>query len=107
MPSALDVTGVMGNIGEWDVTATLARDGDTRELSGPMTVTHIGWCSQDGPLEKKGELRVRLSRLSSSIAAKIHLDNTECDYAGTLSDAYTGKMACPGRRPVQLLLWMR
>ena len=34
MPKSFDVTGVMGNIGEWEVTAALARDGDTREFSG-------------------------------------------------------------------------
>jgi hypothetical protein len=107
MPKSFDVTGVMGNIGEWEVTAALARNGDTREFSGPLKVTHIGWCSQDGPLEKTGELQVKLARLSSSISAKVRLDGVECDYAGSLSDAYTGMMACPGRRPVQLLLWIR
>ena len=106
-PKSFDITGVMGNIGEWEVTATLTRNGDTREFSGPMKVTHIGWCSQDGPLEKTGELQINLARLSSSIAAKVRMDGIECDYAASLSDAYTGLMACPGRRPVQLLLWMR
>jgi hypothetical protein len=107
MPKSFDVTGVMGNIGEWEVTAALARNGETREFSGPMKVTHIGSCSQDGPLEKTGELQIKLARLSSSISAKVRLDGVECDYAGSLSDAYTGMIACPGRRPVQLLLWIR
>jgi hypothetical protein len=98
---------VLGNIGEWELTAALARQGDTRAFSGPMKVTHIGWCSQDGPLEKTGELQIKLARLSSTIAAKIRLDGVECDYAANRSDAYTGIMTCPGRRPVQLLLWMR
>jgi hypothetical protein len=107
IPKSFDVTGVMGNLGEWEVTAALARNGDSREFSGPMKVAHIGWCSQDGPLEKTGELQIKLARLSSSISAKVRLDGVECDYAGSLSDAYTGIMACPGRRPVQLLLWIR
>jgi hypothetical protein len=107
VPRSFDVTGVMGNIGEWEVTAALARNGDTREFSGPMKVTHIGLCSQDGPLEKTGELEIKLARLSSSISAKVRLDGVECDYAGSLSDAYIGTVACPGRRAVQLLLWMR
>ena len=34
LPKSFDVTGVMGNIGEWEVTAALARDSDTREFSG-------------------------------------------------------------------------
>ena len=107
LPKSFDVTGVMGNIGEWEVTAALARDSDTREFSGPMKVKHIGWCSQDGPLEKTGELKIRLARFSHSIAATIRIDGVECDYAGSLSDAYSGMLACPGRRPVHLLLWMR
>ncbi len=107
IPQSFDVTGVMGNIGEWEVTAALTRNANTRELSGPMKITHIGWCSQDGPLEKVGELQIKLARLSSSIMAKVRLDGVECDYAGSLSDAYTGMMACPGQRPVRLLLWMR
>jgi len=107
LPQSFDVTGVMGNIGEWEVTAALARKGDTRVFTGPIKAKHIGWCSQDGPLEKRGELQIKLARLSSSIAAKVRLEGVECDYSGKLSDAYTGMMTCPGRRPVQLLLWMR
>lgn len=107
LPQAFSVTGVMGNVGEWEVTAALERRGETREFGGQMKVTHIGWCSQDGPLEKTGELSVRLARLSSSIAAQMRLDGEACEYSGTLADAYIGKLACPGRRPVRLLLWMR
>ena len=107
VPQSVDILGIVGNIGEWEMTAKLERHGVTRELIGPMKMTHIGWCSKDGPLEKTGELRVTVARLSASIDAKIRVDGIECDYTGGLSDAYTGVMSCPGRRPAQMLLWMR
>ena len=107
VPGSAEILGIVGNIGEWEMTAKLERQGDTRELAGSMKMTHIGWCSQDGPLEKAGELRVKLARLSSSIIAKVRVDGVECDYSASLSDAYAGLMACPDRRPVQMLLWLR
>ncbi len=107
VPGSVDILGVVGNIGEWEMMGKLERQGDTRELAGSMKMTHVGWCSQDGPLEKAGELRVTLARLSSSIIAKVRVDGVECEYSATLSDAYTGLMVCPDRRPVQMLLWLR
>lgn len=107
VPRSAEVLGIVGNIGEWEMTAKLERQGDTRELAGSMKMTHIGWCSQDGPLEKEGQLRVKLARLSSSIVAKVQVDGVECEYSASRSDAYTGLMACPDRRPVQMLLWLR
>ena len=107
VPQAAEIIGFSGNAGEWELTATLTRDGDSRELMGPMKMTHVGWCSQDGPQEKVGELRVLMHRLFSSIDAKVLIDGVECTFAGSLSDAYVGKLACPGRRPVQMLLWLK
>lgn len=106
-PEKMEVLGFSGNAGEWELTATLTRDGDTRELVGPMRLAHVGWCSQDGPQEKAGDMRVQFHRLSSRMDAKVTFDGAECTFSGSLSDAYIGKMACPGRRPVQLLLWIR
>ncbi len=107
VPGSAEILGLVGNIGEWEMTAKLERQGDTRELAGSMKMTHIGRCNQDGPLKKAGELRVTLARLSSSIIAKVRLDGVECEYSASLSDAYSGLMACPDRRPVQMLLWLR
>lgn len=108
VPESAEILGIVGNIGEWEITAKLERQGDTRELAGSMKMTHVGWCSQDGPREKEGELRVQFARLSSSIIAKVRVDGVECEYSASLSDAYTGLMACPDRRPpVQMLLWLR
>ncbi len=107
VPPSLEATGFSGNAGEWELTANLSRDGDTRELAGPMKLTHIGWCSKEGPQVKEGRLRLRMARLSSGIEATVHFDGVDCTFAASLSDAYVGNMVCPGRRPVQLLLWLR
>ena len=107
VPQTYEVNGFSGHVGEWELTATLARNGTTREFSGPLKMTHVGWCSQDGPEVKTGDLRLTLARLTSSIDASIRIDGVECTYHGKLSDAYTGAMICPDRRPVPLTLWLR
>ena len=84
VPVSVEFLGIVGHNGEWEMTATLERNGDTRELAGPMKMKHVGWCSQDGPLEKSGSLHVKLARLSPSIVAKVQVDGVECDYAGSL-----------------------
>ncbi len=107
LPAIAEVNGFTGNAGEWELTATLTRDDGSRELSGPMKMTHVGWCSQEGPQEKSGELRVRQHPLFARIDATVTFDGVACSYQGSLSDAYEGKMTCPDRRPMQLLLWIR
>lgn len=107
IPASAEISGFTGNAGEWELTATLTREGDTRELSGPMKMTHVGWCSQEGPQEKSGMLRVHMNRLFARVDATVSFDGVECSYQGSLSDAYEGKMTCPDRRPMQLLLWIR
>ena len=106
-PQSLQIAGYVGHLGEWELMATLARDatGGVRELSGPMSMKHTGLCSQDGPEEKTGEMRMRLSRLSASVEARLLIDGVECTYSGTMSSSNRGKMVCPDRRSVPLTLW--
>lgn len=107
LPVTAEVNGFTGNAGEWELTATLTRAVGSRELSGPMKMTHVGWCSQEGPQEKTGELHVRQHPLFARIDATVKFDGVACSYQGSLSDAYEGKMTCPDRRPMQLLMWIR
>lgn len=107
IPQTAEIVGFSGNAGEWELTGTLTREGDTRELSGPIKLAHVGWCGVDGPEQKSGALKVRYHRLFAGIDATVSIDGVDCSYSGTLSDAYEGLMACQGRRPVQLLLWLR
>ena len=106
----LQVTGYAGVLGEWELTATVATgraSQRTREYAGSLTMKHVGWCTQDGPERKSGEIRLRMSDSSSRLRATLLLDGVECTYTGTLTGAYSGLMSCPDRRAVPLTLWVK
>ncbi len=107
VPQSLQITGYSGHLGEWELTATLTKTASARELSGPLTMKHTGWCGANGPEEKSGEMQLTLARLSNRVDAKMVLDGTACSYSGSLSDTYTGTMVCPDKRPVPLMLWLK
>jgi hypothetical protein len=100
------VTGQAGILGEWDVTATVTRQsGDNARLwSGPLSLTHVGWCSVDGPEEKTGELRIEVSDPAGEATATLLIDGTACTFKGRLTDGYSGAMACPDRPDVPMML---
>jgi len=106
MPRSLQMTGYSGHLAEWSLAATLAQDETGGGFSGTLTMEHTGLCSLDGPERKSGEMRLRLTRFSSTIDARVVIDGVECTYSGILSDVYTGMIVCPGGRPVPLTLWM-
>ena len=106
-PHSLDITGYTGRLGEWEVTAAVARTGAGGELTGPMTMRHVGLCTQEGPQEKTGEMRVQLSTFTSQVVAAIVVDGVECAYRGPLSEAHFGELLCPDRRPMPITLWTR
>ncbi len=106
---SLQVVGYSGYLGEWELIATVTEtaSGQIKEYSGPLTMKHVGLCTQDGPEEKTGEMRVRISASSSQLNATMSVAGAECTYSGRLSDAYTGTMDCPDRQAVPLKLWVR
>jgi hypothetical protein len=106
---SLQVTGYAGYLGEWELTATLEKDprGRKQGHSGRLTMKHVGLCSPDGPEEKSGDMRLRLSLLSSNAEATLLIEGVECTFSGTMADSYTGMMVCPDRRGVPLTLWMK
>jgi hypothetical protein len=106
---SLQVTGYSGYLGEWELTATVTEtaSGRKKEYSGPLTMKHVGVCSQDGPEEKTGEMRLQISASSSQLNATVSVAGVECTYSGRLSDSYTGTMDCPDRQAVPLKLWLK
>jgi hypothetical protein len=106
---SLQVIGYSGYLGEWEVTATVTEriSSRTKEYSGPLTMRHIGLCTQDGPEEKTGEMRFQISASSSQLNATFSVAGVECTYSGRLSDSYTGTMDCPDRQAVPLKLWLK
>jgi hypothetical protein len=105
----LQVIGYSGHLGEWELTATVTETtpGSATEYAGPLTMKHVGICTQDGPEEKTGSLRFRIAASSSRLNATISVAGVECTYSGQLSDSYTGTMTCPGRQGVPLKLWVK
>ena len=104
---SLEVLGYAGLLGEWELAASVTGNDNTRAYSGPLTMTHVGICTVDGPEEKKGEITFRLSESSSRIQATLLVDGTECSYNARLSDFFTGSMNCPNRPAVPLKLWVK
>ena len=108
MAQSLEVHGHAGFLGEWELVGTVTPNGSARvkQFSGPLKITHVGICTQDGPEVKDGELRFQLSG-SSRMKATLVIDGAECSYSGKLSDVYSGMMSCPDKRAVPLKLWVK
>jgi hypothetical protein len=106
---SLQVTGHAGVLGEWELNATVTPTVSQRnkEFFGPLTMKHVGLCTQDGPEEKTGEMRIQISGSSSRMNAILLVDGVECTYSGRFTNSYTGMMNCPDRRAVPLTLWVK
>lgn len=104
---SLQVVGYAGVLGEWELTATVTQAAPQRdgEFSGAVTMTHVGICTQDGPEQRSGEIRLRMS--SSLVNATLSLAGVECKFSGRMSDAYKGQMSCADRPALPLALWVR
>ena len=106
---SLQLVGYAGVLGEWELTATVTEKPLrwAKEFSGPLSMKHIGICTQDGPEEKTGEIRFQISAVSSQLDATLVVEGIECTYSARLSDLYNGMMSCPDREAIPLKLWLR
>jgi hypothetical protein len=106
---SLQVVGYAGALGEWELTATVTENARlwTREFSGPLSMKHVGICTQDGPEEKTGEIRFQISALSSQLEATLLVEGLSCTYSAPRSEPYSGLMVCPDRQAVPLKLWLK
>ena len=106
---SLEVIGYAGVLGEWEVTAIVTEKASRRskEYSGPLTMKHVGFCTQDGPEIRTGEIRFEILPSSPRLTATLLVAGVECTYRGRLSDSYTGKLYCPDRPAVPLELWVK
>jgi hypothetical protein len=103
------ILGYAGALGEWELTATVDENTGLlgKEFSGPLSMKHVGICTQDGPEERRGEIRVHISAFSAQLDAKLLVEGAECTYSAPASNPYSGVMACPDREAVPLKLWLR
>jgi hypothetical protein len=103
------VFGYGGMLGEWELTADVTEkpSARAREFNGVVTMTHVGLCTQDGPEQRKGEIRIEMTDSPAHLTATLLFDGAACSYAAALSDAYKGTMTCPKRPAMPLTLWVR
>jgi hypothetical protein len=106
---SLQIVGYAGVLGEWELTATVTENALrwTKEFSGPLSMKHVGICTQDGPEEKTGEISFQISAYSSQLDATLLVEGLTCTYSARPSDPYSGLMACPDREAVPLKLWLK
>lgn len=107
---SVEILGYAGVLGEWELAGTLAPNGSrAKEFAGPLKITHVGVCTQDGPEVKNGEMRFQLSGSASSsrMKATLVIDGAECSYNARLSDSYSGMMTCTDKRAVPLKIWLK
>ena len=110
----LQIIGYSGYLGEWELTAAVTPEGSSADnrYSGALQMKHVGLCTQEGPEEKSGKIRIRMSPsssqpASSQLEATLWIDGVECSYKGILADFYSGSMNCAGRAAVPLKLWVK
>jgi hypothetical protein len=104
----LQVTGATGYLSEWEVNGSITEtiSGRVREFSGPLTVRHIGLCSQVGPEEKVAEIKFQIvkSSLWPHFRATMTMDGAKCTFSGKFSDTYSGFMDCTDAKGVPVTL---
>jgi hypothetical protein len=101
---SLQLTGATGYLSEWEMTGTItqAASGRVREFSGPLTMRHVGLCSQAGPEVKVAEIKLQM--VKSSLHATMTMDGSKCTFSGTFSGTYIGLMDCPDAKGVPVTL---
>jgi hypothetical protein len=105
---SLRVTGDMGYLSEWEVSGNVTESisGRIRELSGQLTMKHVGLCSQAGPEEKVAEIKLQMAKSGSlpRFHATLTMDGAKCTFSGKFSDTYSGLMDCADARGVPATL---
>jgi len=104
---AMEFLGQAGVLGEWELTGNLTEGEQRKEFSGPLKMRHVGICTPDGPEERAGEISLQLVGRSEMLTARLVLDGVLCTYSARQTHAYEGTMACAGRAPVPLVVWLK
>jgi hypothetical protein len=106
---ALEILGQVGVLGEWELTAKLDENASaaTKEYSGPLVMRHVGICTQDGPEERAGQIRLQLGTSGAQLKATLVVEGVECHYDGRKSHAYEGSMTCVGLEALPMMLWLK
>jgi hypothetical protein len=91
---SLHITGTAGYLSEWELDGEAVNAGTPKrggDLVGRLVWKHVGLCSVNGPQERPGDIRIRLST-SSKVDAMISFDGDHCSYSGPALGS--GRMDC-------------
>jgi hypothetical protein len=102
----LRLAGKFGYLSEFELSARLAAPApNAKELSGPMTITHVGLCTHNGPQQQQGTIKLHIAGPRAPVKATLVFDGHECIYRGRLSQTDIGQMNCPGVDALPFTLW--
>ena len=107
---SLQVAGAAGYASEWELSGVVKQIGPTKEFSGPLTFTHVGLCTVDGPVIKSGQIKFEVSgsKLSSKIQAAVFYEGAWCAYDGKLSSSSShGFMRCSEKDQIPITLILK
>ena len=106
---SLQIHGVTGYLSEYDLSASVSSDASEgiEELSGPLTIKHVGLCTHDGPTEILSQLKLEFVDASAPVTATLNFDGHECSYRGYLSETYIGVLTCNRGLSLPLRLWAK
>lgn len=103
---SLQIEGTAGYLSEWELSGAVVEkiSAGSTEFSGWLTWKHVGLCSMNGPQEKSGEIRLRISGSGSlaPISAILSFDGAQCVYRGEFSGSTSGYMDCSHAKGVPL-----
>jgi hypothetical protein len=101
---SLKLLGTAGYLSEWEVSGAVSVAGNA--FSGPLIWKHVGLCSLNGPEEKSGTIRFRLSKIRSAarIDATLSFGSAQCSFGGEFTGVSKGFMNCSdaGHIPISI-----
>lgn len=105
----LQIVGTAGYLSEWEIKASADPDSAGGEHRGPISWKHVGLCTANGPVEKSGNIKFRISGWGpfSRIDATMSFERTECTYSGAFAAGTRGTMDCSDAKGIPITLTIR
>lgn len=111
----LQIVGTAGYLSEWEIKASADPDAAGADHSGPIAWKHVGLCTANGPVEKSGNIKFRISGWGpfSRIDATMSFEQTECTYSGSYAAGGShaagtrGTMDCSDAKGIPITLTIR
>jgi hypothetical protein len=107
----LQIAGTAGYLSEWEIKASADPElsAAAGEHRGPISWKHVGLCAVNGPVEKSGNIKLRISGWGpfSRIDATMSFDQTQCTYSGSYAAQTKGTMDCSDAKGIPITLTIK